>query len=123
MKLFRGSISLAIAVALSLAAFTAAAEITREDIMGKAKKALADKGVAVVDCHILYDEQNKRWEEWGLYLERTPNDANHGLLPHGILASKKYQAVYFDFYDDSKKDAWVFVDLLTGDVLGIYEEK
>jgi hypothetical protein len=120
---FNKSVLLAIALMAGIAVSAGAVDIPKENAIGAAKKALADKGAAVVDCNIVYDEKNKAWEEWGTYVARTPNDRNHGYLPHGILQSKKYQAVYFDFYDDAKKDVWVFVDLMTGETLAIYEKK
>jgi hypothetical protein len=95
----------------------------KDEIVNKAKKAITDKGIAVVDCNIVYDEENKRWEEWGVYVAKNPKDKNYGKLPHGVLKKRKYQAVYFDFVDDAKKDIWAFVDLDTGEVLAIYAKK
>lgn len=123
MKMFRGLVVVALVIASSLMVSAVFADIGRDDIVEKAKQAAADQGIAVVDCNIVYDEENKTWEEWGEYIQRTPNDNNHGNLPHGILESMNYQAVYFDFYDDAKKDVWVFVDPATGDALLVYEKK
>jgi hypothetical protein len=123
MKRYNSLLAIAAAAAVFTANFAMAAGFGKDDVITKAKGALADKGVAVVDCNIVYDENNKAWEEWGVYVSQTPNDKNRGYLPHGVLQSKKYQAVYFDFYDDAKKDIWVFVDIETGEVLGIYTKK
>lgn len=123
MKLFRSLVVTIMIIVSGFMVSVAAADIAKEDVIDKAKKALGDKGVAVIDCDIVYDEQNKAWEEWGVYVENTPDDSNHGYLPQGILENKKYQAVYFDFREDAKEDIWVFVDPVTGDVLTIYEKK
>ncbi|MBU0881769.1 MAG: hypothetical protein KJ994_03305 [Candidatus Omnitrophica bacterium] len=123
MKMLSRLAVIAVIVVLGFSSFALAADLSKEEIIDKAKKTLAEKGVIVVDCNILYDESNKTWEDWGLYVLKMPNDNNHGYLPHGILENYKYQAVYFDFYEDAKKDIWVFVDPVTGDVLSIYEKK
>jgi len=116
---------LAVLVALTICvtSYVQAVDLTQDEVISKAKGVLAQKGVAVVDCNIVYDDSNKSWEEWGSYVARTPNDNNHGYLPKGVLENYKYQAVYFDFYDDAKKDIWVFVNAETGDVLEVYEKK
>lgn len=124
MKMFRGSVVVGmLVIALSFMASVALADMSKEDIIAKAKDELANKGIVAVDCDIMYDEGNKSWKAWGEYVENTPEDNNYGNLPKGILEGNNYQAVYFDFSDDAKKDIWVFVDSSTGDVLAVYEKK
>ncbi len=123
MKVLRRLVVVVLAIALSIMASVALADMPKDNVISKAKKALEDKGVIVVDCNIMYDEGNDAWEEWGILVANTPDDKNYGNLPKGALENKKYQAVYFDFYDDAKKDIWVFVDPVTGNVLEIYEKK
>lgn len=123
MRRFCSFLAVVIMITMTIAAVAIAAGMDKEAITASAKKALENKGIALAECNIVYDENNKSWEEWGMYVEQTPNDKNHGYLPHGVLASKKYQAVYFDYIDDAKKDVWVFVDAETGDVLALYEKK
>ena len=123
MKLSRGLVFAMLVLVSGFMVSVAAADMVKDEVVGKAKKALEDKGIVLVDCEVAYDEVNKAWEEWGTIVESTPNDSNQGYLPHGILEEKKYQAIYFDFLDDAKKDIWVFVDPATGDVLTIYEKK
>ncbi|MFA5143518.1 MAG: hypothetical protein WC522_05070 [Candidatus Omnitrophota bacterium] len=121
MKIF--SVLFIAAIAVCIAASAAVADMNREDVINSARKALADRNIKVVDCNVVYDEGNKAWAGWGDYVARMPNDKNHGYLPHGILKKYKYQAVYFDFYDDARKDIWVFVDANTGNGVAVYEKK
>ena len=116
-------IAAALILSVTAVSFCLAENLGKEQITDKAKQALSDKAIALEDVNIVYDENNKQWEEWGTIVAQTPNDANHGLLPKGVLESKKYQAVYFDYIDDAKKDIWVFVDAQTGDVLTVYVKK
>lgn len=123
MKTLFRLVVIAVVAILSFSSFALAVDLSKEEIIGRAKAALADKGIGVVDCNILYDESNKSWEDWGMYVSRTPNDNNKGYLPYGILETYNYQAVYFDFYDDARKDVWAFVNPETGDVLTVYEKR
>lgn len=123
MKLLRSAIAVVSVMVSGFIVSTALADMPKEDIIAKAKKALESKNIVADECNIVYDEDNDAWEEWGELIARTPNDKNHGNLPKGSLENKKYQAIYFDFYDDAKKDIWVFVDPVSGEVLEIYEKK
>ncbi|MDD5495777.1 MAG: hypothetical protein PHP46_01595 [Candidatus Omnitrophica bacterium] len=104
--------------------FCAAEEVSKKAIVDAAQDALEAQGIVLADVNVVYNEANGQWEEWGMYVQRTPADPNHGLLPHGVLMNKKYQTVFFDFREDSPvKDTWVFVDCDTGEVLAIYQMK
>jgi len=121
----RQGLVIVVALVLSFVAVSLclAENMGKEQITDKAKQALANKGIVLEDVNIVYDEGNKQWEAWGVIVAQAPADANHGLLPHGVLENKKYQAIYFDFIDDAKKDIWLFADPETGEVLAIYEKK
>jgi hypothetical protein len=123
MKMLSGLAVVVMIAVLGFSSSVLALDLGRDEVIARAKKAVTDTGIDIVDCNILNDENNKSWEDWGVYVLKAPNDNNHGYLPHGILENYKYQAVYFDFYDDARKDIWVFVNGETGDVLAIYEKK
>ena len=73
---------------------------------------------------LIYDADNKKWEERSSAIEKAPADPNYGMLPHGILRNKKYETVLLDFEEGAKHgDTWVFIDKDTGDVLTIYQER
>lgn len=100
------------------------AESPQERAERAAKIAAEDAGIIVEEAQLIYDPQNKRWEERVAAIEEDPADPNHGKLPHGMLYDKKYETVLLDFKEDADSaDAWVFVDKDTGDVILIYEEE
>lgn len=100
------------------------AESPQERAERAAKVAAEDAGIIVEEAQLIYDPQNKRWEERVAAIEKDPADPNHGKLPHGMLYDKKYETVLLDFKEDADSaDAWVFVDKDTGDVILIYEEE
>ena len=102
----------------------AGAELSNEEAIARAKKAVEEKGIVLEQVEIIYDEDNDKWEERVEYIEENEADPNHGVLPHGILKNKEYQAVLFDFVEGAPtKDVWVFIDEDTGDILTIYQEK
>jgi len=123
MKILFRMVVITMVAILSFSSSVLAVDLGKEEIIAKAKEALANADIVAVDCNILYDENNKSWEDWGMYVLRTPSDNNHGNLPHGILENYKYRAIYFDFYENAKKDVWVFMDPRTGKALAIYEKK
>lgn len=89
-----------------------------------AKDAAQNMGIAVGEAEVIYDPDNKKWEERVAIIEKTPSDPNHGKLPHGILYNKKYDTILLDFKEGAKDaDTWAFIDEDTGDVLTIYQEK
>jgi len=101
-----------------------AAGLGEEEIKAAAVKAVKDKGIALEEADVIYDEENALWEERVAAIEEAPADPNKGNLPGGVLAEKKYQVVYFDFPDEvPTKDIWVFVDKNTGGVITVYQEK
>ena len=98
--------------------------ISGEQIKAAAIKAVQDKNIVLEEVDIIYDEENALWEERVMVIEEMPNDPNYGNLPGGVLAEKKYQVVFFDFLEESPtKDAWVFVDQDTGEVITVYQEQ
>ncbi|MDI6606715.1 MAG: hypothetical protein QME65_06215 [Candidatus Omnitrophota bacterium] len=101
-----------------------AAGISEEQIKAAAIKAVQEKNIVFEEADIIYDEENALWDERVMVIEETPNDPNYGNLPGGVLAEKKYQAVFFDFPEESlTKDVWVFVDKDTGEVITVYQEQ
>jgi hypothetical protein len=123
-KVFLGVAALAVFFLAILTAPSFATESkTIDELTTAAKRAVQDRGYVLEDVDIIYDEGNKRWEEWGAIVEKSPADPNHGMLPKGILEKSKYTTVYFDFIDDAKKDIWAFVNPDTGEILEIYVQK
>jgi len=100
-----------------------AADLTEAEVIAVAKDALTGKAIAYEDAVVIYDKENQKWIGWGEIIAKTPSDPNYGNLPHGVLSSKKYHTVYFDFEETKRKDIWVFVDADTGEALVIYEIK
>lgn len=100
-----------------------AKNLTEAEVIAVAKDALTGKAIAYEDAVVIYDKENQKWIGWGEVIAKTPSDPNYGNLPHGVLSSKKYHTVYFDFEETKRKDIWVFVDADTGGALVIYEIK
>ena len=97
--------------------------ISEEQITATAVQFITENGLTLDEVDIVYDDGNDMWEERAVVLE-TDTSQNHGILPHGVLKSKDYQVVYFDYVEHSpNKDVWVFVDKETGKVAAYYEER
>ena len=124
-KLLAGIMMLGLLLASSAVFAQGEAKGLSEDaIKATAIKAVQDKGIVLEEVDIIYDEENALWDERVMAIEGMPSDPNHGNLPSGILAEKKYQVVFFDFLEDAPtKDVWVFVDKDTGELITIYQEK
>jgi len=116
---------LVMGVVLCVAIGTACMALTpQERALRTAKEAVQKEGIVVGEADIVYDSENKRWEERVVAIAKLPADPNHGKLPHGVLYNKKYETVLFDFKEGAKyADTWVFIDKNTGDALAIYQEK
>lgn len=100
------------------------AESPQERAERAARVAAEDAGIIVEEAQLIYDPQNKRWEERVAAIEKDPADPNYGRLPHGMLYDKKYETVLLDFKEGADNaDTWVFVDKDSGDVILIYEEE
>lgn len=124
-KLLAGIMVLGLLLASSAVFAQGEAKGLSEDaIKDTAIKAVQDANIILEEVEIIYDQDNALWEERVMVIEEMPNDPNHGNLPGGILAEKKYQAVFFDFVEEAPtKDVWVFVDQDTGEVIAVYQEK
>jgi len=109
--MFRKCVSIALFAVLVLSGAAAFAK----DLTGKA--------IAFEDAVVYYDKNNENWIGWGELVAKNRSNPNHGKLPHGILDTRKYHTVYFDFAENKRKDIWVFVDADTGECITIYEIK
>ena len=99
------------------------AKATKDQMIMVAEETLQKGGVDLEGVNVIYDDGNTYWNERVAYLVKDTSQ-NHGILPHGVLKTKEYQVVYFDFMESSPLgDTWVFMDPATGDVIGVYEEK
>ena len=99
------------------------AKATKDQLITTARETIQKGGVDLDGVNVIYDDGNTYWNERVAYLVKDTSQ-NHGILPHGILKTKEYQVVYFDFMESSPiGDTWVFMDPDTGDVIGVYEEK
>lgn len=110
-------------LAMILALSNANAEVDKNKLIENAKASLQEKGIKLSDVNIIYDENNQKWEKWGKLVTENPADPNHGLLPYGVLAKKKYKTVMFDYISDKQKDIWVFMDPDTGKAIAVYTMK
>ena len=111
-------------VAFILTAGVLQADTPQERAEKAAKDAAGKMGITVGEAKLIYDPENKKWEERVLTIEKTPADPNYGKLPKSVLYNKKYDTVLLDFKEGAKDaDTWVFVDEETGDVLTIYQER
>ena len=119
----KGVLSLLLAVFTASLAPAYAADLVETEVIAVAKDALTGKAIAFEDAVVVYDKNNQKWIGWGEVIAKTPSDPNYGNLPQGVLSSKKYHTVYFDFEETKRDDVWVFVDADTGEVLTVYEEK
>lgn len=100
------------------------ADTAQDRAIRAAREAAQSRGIIVGEAEIIYDADNKKWEERVAAIEQLPADPNHGKLPHGMLYNKKYETVLLDFKEDATDaDVWVFIDKDTGDVLTIYQEE
>ena len=66
---------------------------------------------------IIYDQDNKLWQEHIGKMTELDKSPNFGLFKKGFL--KNYKTIYFDF-KDPLPDIWVFIDKDTGEVLEVY---
>jgi len=115
-------IAVILGVALSIS--VAEASTHEDDVKMLARPAAEQQGIVVGEAELIYDVDNKKWEERVAAIEQEPADPNYGLLPHGMLYNKKYETVLLDFKEGAQSaDAWVFVDKDTGDALTIYQEQ
>lgn len=119
----KGVLFLLLAVFAASLVPACAADLTETQVIAVAKDALTGKAIAYEDAVVIYDKENQKWIGWGEIIAKTPSDPNHGNLPGGVLSSKKYHTVYFDFEETKRKDIWVFVDADTGEAIAIYEIK
>jgi hypothetical protein len=117
---------LAVMVMLSLillplqAAFAEQKEISKDQVISIATLAAKGEGLKVEEAEVIYDEGGKLWVEKTGFMTLENQSPNHGILKRGFL--KNYLIVYFDFKEPIK-DAWVFVDKDTGEVLSVYKEQ
>jgi hypothetical protein len=117
---------LAVMVMLSLillplqAAFAEQKEISKDQVISIATLAAKGEGLKVEEAEVIYDEGGKLWVEKAGFMTLENQSPNHGILKRGFL--KNYLIVYFDFKEPIK-DAWVFVDKDTGEVLSVYKEQ
>jgi len=101
-------------------AFCQSTDMSKEKVIAIATTAARDMGVAVSESNIIYDEGGQLWSERTGFIAGEDRSPNHGILRKGFL--KNYLIVYFDF-KEPLKDAWVFVDKDTGEVLTVYKEE
>lgn len=102
------------------AAFCAQEEFSKDKIIAIATEAAKNAGIALDEVNIIYDEGGKLWSEKSGLVGFEDTSPNHGILKEGFL--KNYRIVYFDF-KEPVKDAWVFADKDTGEVLVVYREE
>jgi hypothetical protein len=122
--MFRKCVSIALFAVLVLSGASAfAKDLTETEVIAVAKDALTGKAIAFEDAVVYYDKNNENWIGWGELVAKNRSNPNHGKLPHGILDTRKYHTVYFDFAENKRKDIWVFVDADTGECITIYEIK
>lgn len=92
----------------------------KEEIIAIAKGAVEGEGIKLDDVQIIYDEDNKLWQEHIGKMTELVNSPNFGIKKKGFL--KNYRIVYFDF-KEPLPDIWVFIDKDTGEVLEVYKVK
>ncbi|MCK9614085.1 MAG: hypothetical protein M0R48_01120 [Candidatus Omnitrophica bacterium] len=119
----KGVLVLLLAVFGAVSVPVSAKNLTETEVIAVAKDALTGKAIAFEDAVVTYDKDNQKWIGWGEVIAKNPSNPNYGNLPYGVLNSKKYHTVYFDFDETKRNDIWVFVDADTGDALTVYEEK
>lgn len=100
-------------------AFCEENDFPKDTIIAIATEAVKGAGIAVEDVNVIYDEDGKLWSEKSGFVGFEDQSPNHGILKRGFL--KNYRIVYFDF-KEPLKDAWVFIDKDTGEVLAVYRE-
>jgi hypothetical protein len=104
---------------LVLAQEIKAKEVSKEEIIAIATQAVKDKeaNVKLEEVQIIYDQDNKLWQEHIGKMTELDKSPNFGLFKKGFL--KNYKTIYFDF-KDPLPDIWVFIDKDTGEVLEVY---
>jgi hypothetical protein len=93
-------------------------ELSKEQIIQKAIKALEKEGETLNNRTLIYDEGNKLWEEKlkTINKEMTPN--------YEFLKDANYQAICFALNKGwLGGDIWFFIDKKTGKVLALYGEE
>lgn len=100
--------------------FAAEQEVTKDQVIEIATVSAKAAGIDIEGANVIYDEGGQLWSQRFGFVKFEDASPNHGILKNGFL--KNYRIVYFDFVDPIK-DAWVFVDKDTGEVLTAYREE
>jgi hypothetical protein len=97
-------------------------QMPKEEIIAIATASVQDKeqGIKLDEVQVIYDQDNKLWEERIGKMTELNNSPNFGVFKKGFL--KNYRTVYFDF-KEPLADIWVFIDKDTGEVLEVYKER
>jgi len=101
----------------AVAAF--AEELPEEKIIEVATIAAREKGFAIEEAVIVYDQNGERWCEVLGAAAVEDTSSNQGILKKGFL--KNYRIVLFDF-KEPVKDVWVFIDKDTTEILEVYQQ-
>ena len=101
-------------------AFCGENDFPKDKIIAIATESVKSAGMDITGVNIIYDEGGKLWSEKSGFVGFEDKSPNHGILKQGFL--KNYRIVYFDFAEPVK-DAWVFLDKDTGEVLAVYKEQ
>lgn len=92
-------------------------EVTLEKAKEKGKGALKELGYDVENMRVRGDEDNRLWKE---YVAKTPSVMESTIIKPMRLEEKTYWAIH---YGPIKRvrggGAWVFVDVNTGEIIGI----
>lgn len=107
---------------LGFAQDAAEEEMPKEEIIAVATQAVkdTDANIKLEEVQIIYDENNKLWEERIGKMTELNSSPNFGIFKKGFV--KNYRTVYFDF-KEPLPDIWVFIDKDTGEVLEVYKVK
>lgn len=90
---------------------------TLADVM---RRLTEEKKMSLVGASVSLDENNKEWQSKSLFIVENKN-GNQGNFKAGY--DFRYQAVYVDYKDTGKEDAWVLMNINTGEIAEIYHEK
>jgi hypothetical protein len=103
---------------ISTLLFAQEQELSKEEIIKSAVEALEGEGENLENRALVFDEENKLWEE-------KIKTINKKMKPnYEFLKNENYQAVCFGLLKGwHGGDIWFFIDKNTGKVLKIYGEE
>ncbi len=91
--------------------------ITLEKAKEKGKEELKTRGYPIENMSITADEENTSWQK---FIVKNPSILQREIVKRMNLEQKNYWVIYYAPKEEMLGgDAWVFVDVITGNIIGV----